>query len=70
MLVRVERRGEHLNVASPLALAIVLADLDLVATLVHAKQAPAGRAAFDVLGLDLDFKLQRMRLKGVGFPIY
>ena len=52
--VRIERRGEHLDVASPLALEIILADLDLVATLVYAVQAPAGCAVFGVLGLDLD----------------
>ena len=60
ILVRVKRRGEHLDVASPLALTTVLADLDLVATLVHAEQAPAGRDAFGVLGFDLDYKIKRM----------
>ena len=37
VLVQVERRGEHLDVASPLALATVLDDLDLIVTLVHAE---------------------------------
>ena len=65
--MRVERRGEHLDVASPLALATVLADLDLVATLVHAEQAAADRVAFGVIGLDLESKIQCMsRLKKRG----
>ena len=64
VLVQGVRRGEHLDVASPLALATVLDDLDLVATLVNAEQAPSVRAAFGVLGVDLDSKMQRMsRLK-------
>ena len=58
--VRVERRGEHLDVASPFALATILADLELVATLVHAEQAPEGYAALGVLELDIDSKLLRM----------
>ena len=55
--MREELRGEHLDVACPLALATVLADLDLVAALVHAEQAPAGCAAVGILGLDLNSKL-------------
>ena len=62
--VREKRRGEHLDAAYPLALATFLADLDLVAALVHAEQAPAGCAAVGILGLDLNSKLQGVtRLK-------
>ena len=50
--MREELRGEHLDVACPLALATVLADLDLVASLVHAEQAPAGCAVVGILGRD------------------
>ena len=64
VLVWVEWRGEHLDDASILALVIVLAHLGLVATLMHAEPAPADRAAFGVLEVDLDSKLQSMsRLK-------
>ena len=63
--MRVERRGEHLDVASSLALASILADL--VVILMHAEQEPAGRAAFGVLELDLDLKLQRMRRRELSY---
>ena len=69
VFVRVEWCGQHLDDASRLALATILAELYVVATLVHAEQAPVGRAAFSILGLDLDSKLQRMsRLKRWTFP--
>ena len=59
-LGQVKRRGEHLDVASPLDLVTFLPDLDLIATLVHAEKALAGLAALRVLGPDLYSKLRRM----------
>ena len=62
-----EQLGEHFYAASPLVLDAVLAEIDLVATLVHVEQARVGHAVFGDVGLNLDHKLQRIGIpKGRG----
>ena len=62
-LVRVENRGVHIYVSSPIALATVLFDLEFVSTLVPARRTDTSMSRpFGVLGLDLDSKQQRMSI--------
>ena len=47
-----ERRGAQPKISCSLALATVLADIDLIVALVHAEQPPAGCAAVGILGCE------------------
>ena len=53
VFVRVERRGEELDLSGPLPLAAVPAYIDVITAFVHAEQAACGRAALAVSRGDL-----------------